>query len=237
MIRLNADSACFRAVAAATLVSLALSGPAQAGMSGQIVLDQQPTRRGGPFSDTLFLFQFQERSQRMAEDMLFAETQTIGGVNWWGFYDEDNPPIMEEFRIRFYSARPADGLPDEVLAEYPAPIVRRTATGIRIPLGVSPREYFYEVALASPIAVPALTKTWVEIVQIGDLATGFRWEDGLTGGGQFAAVSPVFGPDWVQITGANRSLQLVAVPEPALLTMLALAGFRRLRFSRSSQRC
>ncbi len=150
-----------------------------------LVVDQQPTQGGGGASDTAFYDAWEEPVwQQIADNILLTEAATIRHVNWWGFYggDDDEEPELapdeETMRVRFYAAREGDGLPGEILFEQSLPNPSRIATGRTIAVGARPPEYLYGIDLSSPIVLEADTLYWLEVVQIGDLESHFRWESG-----------------------------------------------------------
>ncbi len=196
---------------------------------GEIVVDQQPTRFGGPGSDTLFRNVFGEVVwQQIAENILLDAPATIGHLTWWGFYGGSGtpatpPPDTETMRLRFYGARPGDGLPDDgnILYEESFLDPSRTATGEIVLVGGSPDEYVYSVDLASPVSLGAGTLYWLEIEQIGDIDTTFRWEAGISplAGHAFAHT---YLPAWELSPSTSLAFQLVAVPESSTLLLLLL---------------
>ena len=236
-----------RSMLTSTLILTLSALPAQAGPAdiddlfrggGEVVVDQQPTRLGGPGSDTLFRYVYgQIVWQQVAENILLDSEATIGRVTWWGLYGGSGmpatpPPDIETMRIRFYGARAGDGLPDDgnILYEESFLNPSRTATGEIVLVGGSPDEYIYDVDLASPVSLEADTLYWLEIVQVGDIDTAFRWEAGISDlvGHAF---SHTYLPDW-QFSSSSLACQLVAIPEPATLTTLLLGlglVFRRRR--------
>ena len=153
---------------------------------GDIVVDHQPYPYGGFGSDTAFYYPFPpfEIWQRVADDILLSEPATIRHITWWGFYgsslvEEPEPaPETETMRIRFYHARPGDGLPDDDNIAYEVSFLdpSRTATGRLVQVPPGPAEYIYEADLTTPVSLDAGTPYWLEIAQVGDLDSHFRWE-------------------------------------------------------------
>lgn len=203
-----------RNLIAAICMGGALCSPAL----GSILVDHPPHPFGGPDSDTSFyLFPGFMYSQRLADDFVLSSTEQVVSLNWWGFYEEDNPPMSETMRVRIYGAR-GDGLPDEsgLVAETTVQNPMRAATGRRIQTGILPREYRYEAALSTPASLDANTTYWLEVVQIGDLTTRFRWESSVADLNGHAFVNPGVG-DWTLAgNGADLAFQLI-VPEPGSL--------------------
>lgn len=217
--------------AATNLVLFTAAAPAA---EQNVLIDHQPTRRGGPAADTEFLDMFGfPFSNFEADNFVLASPAAITRINAWGFHDLDNPPATETMRIRFYDSRPGDGLPGGVLYEETFSNFTRIATGQIVFTGVDPHEYFYTFDLASPVALASTTLYWLELVQVGDLQTAFRWE--LSSGGDRSRVfrNPSF-PDWTVASGSDLAFQLIAVPEPASLSFMALLIIRAVTGRRRS---
>jgi hypothetical protein len=207
------------------LTALLAAGPAAGQVvaprtGGVVVVDHPPTGAGGPASDTEFIDMFGFPNWSMiADDVLLTQDATIQRVRWWGFYHLDNPPSPETIRLRFYDARPGDGLPGQV--QYEASFVNpsRVATGRHIAENYQ-REFLFEADLQPTFTLRANTPAWLEIVQIGDISTTYRWESGSGGNRRFAFESAAF-PDWRLVPNATeQAYQLVAVPEPATVTFM-----------------
>jgi hypothetical protein len=206
---------------------------AVADVSGPLV-DHQPTLYGGPFSDTDFVYQFRPNWALLADDVTLSTPATIRRVTWWGFYDQDNPPASETMRIRLYDARPGDGLPGAMLYERLFLNPSRMATG-RVIIVLDPHEYFYDVVLPTPFAMQADTTYWLEIAQIGDRSTGFRWEDSVSDNRRRAGIHSGIS-DWQNLPNmADQAFQLWTVPEPAtaafLSCLIAAVAFKNRRWS------
>src|SRR5262245_17942866 len=119
-------------------------------------------RVGGEFSDT------QDQSSggtdwgQVADDFQVTAPATIRHVTWWGFYNHDVLPSVEIMRIRFYAARPSDGLPGDILFQESIPNPSRFATGVIVPF-VPPgttgtaAEYQFESDLSTPMVLDANT--------------------------------------------------------------------------------
>lgn len=208
-----------------------------------LVLEQSPVRVGGPAADTLFVDQFGLTGWQLeADNIRFDSAETIRRIGWWGFYGGSGTPTSpptgtETMRIRAYAPRPGDLLPDSnnILYETEFTNHSRTATGEIIGVGGAPREYYYQVDLPNPLQFEADTLYWLEIVQIGDISTRFRWE---TAGGQQAGHAFVNDhvPDW-QFTSDSFALQLWSVPEPATLSLLLVFWLVMNRRSWEPRRC
>ena len=215
---------CTVHAASASADHLPWNGP---GPRGPIVVDHPPLNSGGGGSDTAFRDMFGTPVwQRVADDFTLAAPADIRRITWWGFYDQNNPPATETMRIRFYGARPGDGLPDEnnILFEQSYLNPSRIATGRQIGVGIAPDEIRYEVDVAGPIQLGANTPYWLEVVQIGDLDTHFRWEFSLPDGRGLAFINPNV-PDWQETAfDANAAFQLSTIPEPTTGMLCLMAG-------------
>jgi len=194
-----------------------------------IIVDQPPNLTGGPASDTDYVnYLGQPFWQREVDNMLLAQAADISRVVWYGFYGGDGtpatpPPTPENIQIRFMGARPGDGLPDENGVVFDQTYVNpsRGPTG-RILAGVGghPAEQVYQVDFPTPIHLLGSTGYWIEIVQLGDVNSMFRWEAGsgvLTG---HAFTNPLSG-GWFA-TGGSLAFQLSDVPEPGTGALLSL---------------
>ena len=109
-----------RAIRTSVIVSLLLWPAAALGSLVEstrgtgVIVDRPPSHVGGLGADTLFNSFGSPFWERTADHILLSAAQTvepIRSINWWGFYNENNPPATETMRIRFYGARPGDGLP------------------------------------------------------------------------------------------------------------------------------
>lgn len=207
---------------------LGLFGPAAA-MGQIVVVDHQPHPFGGLGSDTLFLGPGgQPVWQRIADDFILNGDYEIGTIRWWGFYNADNPPATETMRIRFYGARPGDGLPDDgnILYETSVQDHTRTWTGRIVATGIGPREYLIQAVLSTPVTLEVDTKYWLEIAQIGDLSTHFRWESSTADLNGQAGINSMTNA-WLSTlpgTTVDAAFQLLTVPEPTTLALLVM-GF------------
>ena len=125
----------------ALLVCLCL-GVGLQNSGADILVDHSPHPYGGAAGDTLFTTPFgQPTWQLVADDFVLANADQATSLSWYGFYDADNPPSMETMRVRFYDARPSDGLPGLVLYEETFQNPTRINTGRRIQVGIGPYEY------------------------------------------------------------------------------------------------
>ncbi len=199
--------------------------------SAEIVVNQQPEQGGGYGSDTDFLNTIGNPTwQQIADNIRLAQSTTIRGLNWWGFYGGDeqnhNPPSgSETMRVRFYGPRASDGLPDEsnILFERSFNSLPRTLTGRTVAVQGDPAEYLFQVDLVSDIALDAATTYWLEVAQIGDPSSHFRWETGFGAVPGFAAKGRLTSGQWQSSTG-SMAFQLLTIPEPTM-GMLVIVAF------------
>jgi hypothetical protein len=211
------------------------SGP----RDGDIVVSHPPLNTGGLASDTSFYYPYPTLYwQRVADDILLANPAVITDLRWWGFYSEAMPQPNELMRIRFYGSRASNGLPDEANLVYEETFTNptRTATGRIVLVDEGPLEYLFNARLTTPVSLASGLRYWLEIVQVGDIDSRFRWEvSPTTDGSGFAFINPTT-VDWRStLPGAtvNTAYQLVSVPEPTalgvFLCVLLFAGRRRSR--------
>jgi len=215
--------------------------------NGDIVVDHPPHPYGGFASDTAYTYTGDLRWQRVADDILLTEAATIRHITWWGFYgssmaEEPQPaPETETMRIRFYHARPGDGLPDDdnILYEESFLNPSRTATGtvIWVPPPPGPLEYIYEADFEEPVLLDADTPYWVEIVQSGDIESLFRWEFSVAELTGVAVINP--GHDWERTTSmiTDNAFQLSTIPEPSAVGLVGLGVFISCLRSGGRRRC
>jgi hypothetical protein len=197
---------------------------------GGVVWDQQPLNSGGPGADTDFYSDSgQQVWQQVADDILLADPATVRRIVWWGFYGgtfsgtTEPPDGPETMRLRFYDARPSDGLPGATLYEESFLDPSRTATG-RIVFATGGAEYIFELDLTTPFDLDGGEAYWLEVVQVGDVDSHYRWEVSPGTGTPFAFINP-WVPDWQRTTlTANVAFQLSTVPEPAAFVLFVF-GF------------
>ncbi|MFN0195665.1 MAG: PEP-CTERM sorting domain-containing protein, partial [Planctomycetaceae bacterium] len=200
-----------------------------------VLVDHQPSNFGGPASDTLFA-EF-PNWQRVADDFLLPSDAVLHRIVWWGFHNMNVQPVAnEDFRIRVYDQRPSDLLPGSVLYEQSFTSVPRTWTGQFVLVSGAPQEFRYEVDLPFPLSLPTTSSLWLEIVQVGDETTRFRWENSnfsLPQNGKAFINSLTANMDWENTfpTGTtNAAFQLIGqVPEPGSITLLAVTGVAVIR--------
>ncbi|OWY70597.1 hypothetical protein B7486_13340 [cyanobacterium TDX16] len=197
---------------------------------GGVIFEQLPNRSGGPAADTDYISgNGLPYWQLEADNILLSESALIRHITWWGFYGGDSDPSPgaddpptgpETMRIRLYSARAGDGLPDssDILFEESFHNPSRTATGRRILTPTAPDEYRFEADLAVPFTLISGLPYWLEVVQFGDQASLFRWEHGtgLINGRAFN--NPIV-PNWYGTEG-SFAFQLSTIPEPSSFGLL-----------------
>ncbi len=213
------------------LASLAVPGhPLSAGQANAAtqadvrLYRQAPGRTFGVESDTLELDDFgNPTSELLADKFSLLQPAHLGRVRFWGFYGSsfaqvlEPPPISETMRIRIYGD--ASGLPGGILFESFLVNPSRVATGISIPTGLGPPEYLYDVSLPNTFEIPANTNLWIEIAQLGDINSRFRWENSNTAG-EFAVQFPI-GTPWHLNSDGQLAYELWT-PEPCSGGLLAL---------------
>ncbi len=223
------------ALAFSVCLQSTLAGEADTGdllRGGGIVFSQLPTHTGGPASDTEFVNSSGMSSWQLEADQVqVANEEVIRQVKWLGFYGSsmgphEEPPLSEAFRIRFYSVRIGDGLPDDILFEQSTNNGHRNATGATVQSVELFNEYSYYLDLTSPFTLSANTLYWLEIVQVGSADSLFRWENGIATMSGHALLNP-FIPDW-ELSSGSFAFQLSTVPEPTMLgiLLLGLTGFK-----------
>lgn len=201
-------------------VFFALSQAAHAG----IIVDHQPFNTGGGASDMLFTTPFgQPIWQWHADDFVWATKERLTHVNYWGFYNADNPPTVEAFRLRLYWPRVSDGLPGNIVHEETIQNPTRTATGRIVLTGIAPREFLFESTLATPVDLIENARYWLEVVQLGDISTHFRWETSVSGNSQYAYDNPL-GAGWRMAHGqGDHAFQLIS-PEPTSAALFVVSS-------------
>lgn len=238
-----------RSLDCVAIVVVALAGTVPC--EGEVVLDHQPGSIGlgnGPASDTLFPSPVGAPIwSQLADDFVLGSAALVRRVGWWGFYGgsfgeaSPNPPAGDEsMRVRFYGARPSDGLPDasSILYEQTMLNPSRAWTG-RI-LG-NQREFYFEGDLLHAVPLAAGTTYWFEVVQLDDFGSLFRWEYSHAEWNGFAFISYNV-PNWTLVPPADLSFRLSTIPEPGTIAMffgvvLLLFGSRseKWRHSRASK--
>lgn len=228
-----------RLIAVSAVVS-ALCGSARAGL----IWDQQPLDTGGPGADTDFFNDSNQRVwQLVADNFQLAADIAITQVRWWGFYggqfsgSVQPPPGDESIRLRFYSPREGDGLPGSVLYEQVGLNGPRSTTGRVVFDTHAHPEFLFEANLAIPFSAAAGQAYWLEIVQLGDSSSSFRWEYSFSSVDDRYVFLNARVPDWTQseLFRVSLAFQLVAIPESTTFGTLLFAGISTLVSRRGRQ--
>ena len=223
----RADFLLLVAVLVLTLSVRAWASPADLLRDDGVVVDHQPTRVGGGAADTLFINRYHQESwQQEADNVVLAEPATIARIGWWGFYgtfDQTHEPPAgpETFRIRLYEARTSDGLPGAMIFEQTVDSADRTPTSQLVYAEVMAPEYFYQVDLAQGVMLEAGVAYWLEVVQVGDIASAFRWEGSSADLDGVAYLNGIV-LDWRSTfpqVAADAAFQLSTVPESASISL------------------
>lgn len=210
------------------LIYLTLIGSiANAATQTDILLYRQaPGRTFGVSSDTAYIDDNgNPNAAILADAFALTSAATICKLNWWGFYGSDfaqslePPPSSESFRIRIYAdsvGLPGSTLYDEIIADS-----SRVATGAAIATGIGPVEYLYSAALPGCFVAQAGEPYWLEVSQVGDINSLFRWENANIAGG-FAQRFPIDTP-W-RLSSPNRGQLAYELwtPEPCSGALLAV---------------
>ncbi|MEK6643287.1 MAG: hypothetical protein AABZ08_05210 [Planctomycetota bacterium] len=209
------------------LAQMAWSAPAHA----DIIVEQLPALTGGPYSDTDYFNMFgQRRWQLEADNIQSTQNAIVRRVTWWGFYGGSGtpatpPPATETIQVRFMAARSSDGLPDESAVLFAQTFLNpmRTATGRELAgIGGRPLEYLFTADLNTPVALQSGVPYWLEIVQLGDVKSGFRWEDAFDTLADHAFINPLT-PGWYASEG-GLAFQLFDVPEPTTFIQMLVSA-------------
>lgn len=198
---------------------------------GGIVVDHQPHPTGGPGSDTNFVEVFSPLTwQLSADDFTLTSPATIRHITWWGFYGStfassaEQPPATQTMRLRFYDARIQDGLPGTVLFEETFVDPSYAWTGRRVLTGPAPDEYKFDVDLSTPMQLVALTPYWIEIIQLSNPRSLYRWESSRSSEINGFAFQNAATNDWIhtQNTTSDLAFQLSTIPEPSPAALMLL---------------
>ncbi len=185
---------------------------------------QAPGRTFGITSDTGFIDDANRQNSSLIADRFDSLPLPVCRVVWWSFYgssiaqEPEPPPANESIRVRIYANEA--GLPGAVLSESAFVNPVRQATGFSIATGAGPLEYRYQVDLPNCYSTSAGSSYWLEVAQLGDVSSRFRWENSNTGG-EFASQFPIGSP-WRITAGSGQMAYELRTPEP---TSGALMGF------------
>lgn len=186
---------------------------------------QAPGHSFGITSDTAYLDDFGIlRGALVADHFSIGTDASVCRVNAYVFFGgelpmlDPPPPATESIRIRFYSD--ADGLPGDPLQETTLLNPAHPWTGKYIALGPLRKEYLYELLLPQCFPVQGGIPYWIEISEISDPNSRFRWENSNTAG-EFASQFPIGSP-WRITTGSGQMAYELWTPEPCSGALLAL---------------
>lgn len=187
---------------------------------------QAPGRTFGVTSDTLWHTDSNvATSSLLADRFSVSESAVLCRVRFWGFYGSslaqqpEPAPLIETMRIRIYDE--VAGLPGTTLFENYVSNPSRSATGISIPTGPNPPEYLFNAPLDACFSLESNTQYWIEIAQVGDIESRFRWENSNTPG-EYAVQFPV-GSAWSVTIGSGQMAYELWTPEPHTSALLGLA--------------
>ncbi|MBI5763581.1 MAG: hypothetical protein HZA51_08670 [Planctomycetes bacterium] len=208
-----------------------------------IIVDQPPSQYYGFASDTAFYNEFGLlRWQKVADDFTLETDTPVRQLTWWAFYGGvagsslDPPTGDETILVRFYAARPADGLPGVLMRELTVVNVQRVATGRRVGVMGSPEEYRFDIPLSKPFVAVGGSRYWIEIFQMGLDDSLFRWQASLSVTNGCAFINMNVG-DWTPVP-PNLAMQLSDIPEPdarSLVVFLSAVVLLQQRFGRRTQ--
>ena len=198
---------------------------ARAATQADIPLHRQaPGRTFGYESDTLLLDDSgQPNGQLVADRFILSQSAQVCSVRWWGFYGgtgvlDPGPPSSESFRIRFFDD--VASLPGNLISESTFDDPSRTWTGQLINIAGARREYFYQATLPQCISANAGSTYWMEIAQLDDINSRFRWENSNTLDG-FAVQFPI-GTPWRLSSNPSQLAYELWTPEPWSGVLLAI---------------
>jgi hypothetical protein len=199
---------------------------------GEIIVDQRPDQYGGYASDTDFYDSLLHREfwQREADNILLDRDANISHLRWWGFYGGDDnpvtpPPVPETVRVRVMGARPGDGLPDESSVLFTQDFLNpgRMPTGrILVAVGGQPAEQVYDIDFNPPIPLFTGVPYWLEVMQLDDFNSAFRWEQGVGLVNGHAFENPLSN-GWYASEG-SFGFQLSSIPEPSSVVLTVIGG-------------
>ena len=215
-----------KSIAVCALMVALTTGSTRAG----IVHEQPPSMNSGYAGDLEFVDDSgQNVWQQTADDFRLVNGAVIYQISWYGFFGGRfvgtvAPPSGNEIiRARFYAARPSDGLPGVALYEETFVNPARTATGNLVVDVRGHPEFLYTADLSWPLALSANATYWLEIVQVDDVGSHFRWEGAGSTGSPLAYMN-LFVSDWTLTTPLNDNMafRLSSIPEPATLVFAFL---------------
>ena len=200
--------------------------------AADIVVNHPPLNSGGPAADTEFINDSNMQSWQLeADDFQVTQDAVIRRISWWGFYgssfleEVEPPPATETMRARIYGASASDGLPDDGNIVFEESIISpsREPTGRIVFVGPGPPEFKFEVDLATPLAIEADMTYWLEIIQVGDINSLYRWEVSQAEQNGHAFMNSLM-EGWRRSVSGDLAFELSTIPEPSSLLLIA-AGF------------
>lgn len=209
------------------LCSALVCASAQAATQSDTLLYRQTPNRGfGYASDTLATDDYGTTFGSLIADkfILLQGSSSVCRVIGFGFYGgvdillDPPPPLTETMRIRFYAD--TIGLPSELLQEAVFVNAPREWTGATVAVSPRRKEYRYEFDLPSCLQASPGTPYWLEIAQIGDPDSLWRWES--ANGGEFAVRFPIDTPYRI-VNGLGQLAYELRTPEVSSLSFLGLA--------------
>ncbi len=186
---------------------------------------QAPSRGFGISSDTAYNDDFGQPTSALTADRfsLAQPTSAACRIVFWSFYGtsfaptDPAPPLSETIRVRLYGE--SAGLPGDVLDEAFFIDPPRIATGFLVNEFPRRKEYRYQDELPTCWNLTANTNYWIEVAQVGDLESVFRWEN--SSGGEFANQFPIGAP-WHLSANPTQMAYEIRTPEPGSGALLVL---------------
>ncbi len=229
-IRLRQPRAPMRyAALTVSLAVLTLLWPSTPVRADLVLHRQAPSRGFGISSDTEYANDFGNPTSALTADRfsLAQPTSAACRIVFWSFYGtsfaptDPDPPLTETIRVRLYSE--SAGLPGEVLDEASFADPPRVFTGFLVNEFPRRKEYKYQVDLPTCWNLTANTNYWIEVAQVGDLDSVFRWEN--ASGGEFANQFPIGAPWRISTLVASMAYE-IRTPEPGSGALLVFGvGF------------
>lgn len=159
-----------------------------------------------------------------ADDFRLTSTETACALRTWIFFGANDvgpfvldPPASQTVRLRFYAD--ASGLPGGVIHEQTIDNPPLAWTGRTIALVPSRREYRMDIPISGCFTAQADTTYWVEIAQLGDPVSMFRWES-ARGSNQSHVEQYPIGNAWRTFNDYGFAFELLRTPEPGTVWML-----------------
>jgi hypothetical protein len=214
-------------VTRATLILTAMVLLAPLAAADTLLHRQPPGRTFGISSDTEYLDDFNRPTGALIADKfnLAPGVDTcVARVTAFAFFGgtgvvDPGPPATETIRVRLLAdvaGLPAEPPLYEAYFQDPA----RVWTGFLINIAGARKEYRYELPLPHCFEAVPGTDYWLEVAQMGDINSLFRWEHSNTAGG-FAVQFPLETP-WRLSANPSQLAYELWTPEPCSGALLAL---------------